>query len=165
MEKILEKISSYHIFNYLIPGIVFAFLAKWYWDIPVIENNVFENLVLYYFCGMVISRIGSLIVEPICKKMKWVKYANYSDFISASKKDNTIGLLSEENNVYRTIIACIFMLLVGKLSLYVASNVTILDFLKREIVLIMLGVLFILAYRKQTKYIRDRINKNIEGDK
>ena len=39
-------------------------------DRSILSDNWLENLVLFYFVGMVLSRIGSLIIEPIMKTDK-----------------------------------------------------------------------------------------------
>lgn len=70
LKQIVGKISSYNIFNNLYPGILFCYVLKIVLDINLLSNNWFENLILFYFAGMVISRIGSVIIEPIMKKIK-----------------------------------------------------------------------------------------------
>ena len=59
----------------------------------------------YYFMGLVISRIGSLMIEPTLKKVGFLKSADYSKFVLASKTDNKLDVLSETNNMYRTLCA------------------------------------------------------------
>lgn len=41
---------------------------------------------------MVTSRIGSIIVEPVCKKFKIVKYVEYKDYVNVCKKDEKFWL-------------------------------------------------------------------------
>jgi hypothetical protein len=36
------------------------------------------------------------------KKISFLKFALYSDFVSASKNDTKLGVLSEADNMYRT---------------------------------------------------------------
>jgi predicted ATPase with chaperone activity len=40
-------------------------------------------------------------VEPFLKKIKFVTFADYKDFLEIQKIDPTISDLSEENNIYR----------------------------------------------------------------
>lgn len=72
IKPIVEKISSYNLFNNLFPGILFCYLLKTMLGIVVVSNNWIENLVIYYFVGIVISRVGSIVIEPIMKKIKMV---------------------------------------------------------------------------------------------
>lgn len=70
MEKILEKLDSYNILNNLLPGIVLNFLLERIIGVKIVEGNIIEDLFVFYFMGMVVSRFGSLVIEPICKKNK-----------------------------------------------------------------------------------------------
>ena len=81
MEKFLDKLSSYNLLNNLLPGAVSCFLMKLYWDKNILSSDVIESIFIYYFIGLVISRVGSVIVEPICRKCKWVKFADYDQYI------------------------------------------------------------------------------------
>jgi hypothetical protein len=57
------------------------------------DENVVVGLFLFYFIGMVISRIGSLTIEPVLKKINFLRFAPYSDFIRASQADVKIDIL------------------------------------------------------------------------
>lgn len=39
-------------------------------NINIVSDNWFERLIVFYFVGMVLSRIGSIIIEPIMEKLK-----------------------------------------------------------------------------------------------
>ena len=62
MDGLLDKISSYNIFNYLLPGSLFAVIADAVTDYRLIQEDIVVGLFLYYFIGLVVSRIGSLVV-------------------------------------------------------------------------------------------------------
>lgn len=156
MEKFLDKLSSYNLLNNLLPGAVSCFLMKLYWDKNILSSDVIESIFIYYFIGLVISRVGSVIVEPICRKCKWVKFADYDQYISASKKDSKLDILLETNNMFRTMLAMCFILLVGKLYIYICLTIKVVGAVEKEIVLIGLLLLFACSYRKQTKYIKRR---------
>ena len=99
MKDILDKLTSYNIFNYLFPGVLFVIIAKATTDYNFVQEDNLLGAFLYYFIGMTISRFGSVIIEPLFKKIKLVKYRDYKEFIDASKKDSKIELLLEVNNV------------------------------------------------------------------
>ncbi len=157
MKQILEKLSSYNIFNYLFPGILFVLILDKLTPYSFVQDDIILGLFLYYFIGLVISRIGSLVVEPFFKAVSFIKFSEYKDFVAAARSDPKIDLLSEVNNMYRTISALFIVILV--LILY-SSIEDILPVLKDASVLVLIIVLlivFILSYRKQTKYIVKRI--------
>jgi len=103
MKDILSKLSSYNLFNYLLPGIIFVVLATKVTHYSFIQQDILIGAFLYYFIGLVISRLGSLVIEPLLKCLLFLQFADYKDFLAASKKDEKIELLSEVNNTYRTL--------------------------------------------------------------
>src|SRR6516225_1970768 len=103
MKELLDKLSSYNLFNYFLPGTVFAAVAQRISRHTFKDNNIVIELFTYYFIGLIISRIGSLVLEPMFKKTKFVRFAAYKDFIAASAKDPDIKILSEQNNMFRTL--------------------------------------------------------------
>lgn len=159
MKEIIDKLSSYNLFNYLLPGILFVAIAKYFTDYNMILENNFIGAFLYYFIGMVISRFGSLVIEPILKKTKFVKFADYSDFISASRNDSKIELFSEVNNTYRTITAMFCLLLLLKTYNHFDSQYHFAKGISFGIVITLILLMFLFSYRKQTRYITKRITK------
>lgn len=163
MEKFLDKLSSYNLLNNMLPGAVSCFLINIYWNKNLLGSNIVESLFIYYFIGMVVSRIGSVIVEPMCKKCKWVKFADYGQYIAASKNDSKLEILSETNNTFRTMLAMCLLLLVGKFYFYICSKVQFAKNVEADILLIALAVLFACSYRKQTRYVKNRVDRDSNG--
>lgn len=162
MDGLLDKISSYNIFNYLLPGSIFAVVADALTSFRVLQEDIIVGLFLYYFIGLVISRIGSLIIEPIFKATRFISFVDYNKFVEASKVDSIISILSETNNMYRTF--CALFVLLPSVVLF-DRYVTALPFLiniSLLIVSVVLLLLFSFAYRKQTTYINKRVSKVIE---
>ena len=82
MKDLLDKISSYNIFNFLLPGVVFAVFVSKTTSFKLMQEDVLSGAFVYYFVGAVISRIGSLVVEPGLKATKLVTFASYRDLKS-----------------------------------------------------------------------------------
>ena len=165
MQDFLKRISSYNLFNYLFPGVLFAVIAEKISQWSFIYENTIITLFLCYFYGIVISRIGSLVIEPIIEKLGNIKKKRYSEYIKASKEDNLIPILSEVRNTYRTIIS----LIVSVLCLYGISEwhkqnpcVYLLIYIA---VPIGLFALFIFSYKKQSNYILERIDTILSREK
>jgi len=157
MKDILSKISSYNLFNYLLPGIVFAVLAERITTYKIIQSDIIVGLFLYYFCGLVISRIGSLIIEPALKKVSFMRFAPYKDYVQVSAKDATIETLSEVNNMYRTLCALFLVIFATKAFETVTMCLNMSTQTSAYILFVLLLVLFVFSYRKQTKYITQRV--------
>lgn len=156
MSELLQKLSTYNIFNYLFPGVVFVILLNRYTGINLAVDDVILGMFLYYFFGLVLSRIGSILIEPILRFTKIVQFSDYARFVRASKLDDKIELLSEVNNMHRTIIAMLGVLLVISICNGSATCRLTAGFLG-------LVILFILSYRKQTSFITKRINEALRN--
>lgn len=157
MKDLLEKLSSYNIFNYLLPGIVFVVLADALTTFHFIQQNIILGVFLYYFIGLIISRLGSIVIEPLLKWSRFVKFSPYADFVSASKEDKSLEVLSEANNVYRTFCSLFVSLIVLKIYERLSISFPILGRWAAEILVVGMLVLFYFSYRKQTQYITKRI--------
>ncbi len=157
MKDLFDKLSSYNLFNYLLPGTLFAAAAGRISDHTFTQGNIVVDLFVYYFIGLVISRIGSLTVGPLMRWTSFVTFAPHKDFIAASARDPRLEVLSEQNNMYRTLCALFVALpvfkgadvLVGRLGQ--TSDVEIL------IACGAFALLFAFAYRKQTQFVKERI--------
>ncbi|EGR3053215.1 hypothetical protein DMW34_01055, partial [Vibrio parahaemolyticus] len=116
MENLLDKLSSYNLFNYLFPGIVFVAIVDSLTAYSFTQENLVLGIFLYYFIGLIISRIGSICIEPLLKKVGFLKFSEYKDYMAASQKDQLIPVLSEANNMYRTL--CSMFLCISLIKLY-----------------------------------------------
>jgi hypothetical protein len=110
MDQFLNKLSSYNIFNYLLPGIIFIYAAEIITHIELTKNQLVISFFLFYFYGLVISRVGAMILEPCLTFLKIIKKHSYTDFLIASKKDAKIEILLEVRNMYRTLCALFFII-------------------------------------------------------
>ena len=157
MKEVFDRLSSYNIFNSLLPGALFAGLGEKITTYSLVHENFLIGLFLYYFIGLIISRIGSLTVEPFLKWIRFVKFADYKDYVKASELDPKVDLFSEQNNMYRTLcslpIALILFKIYGGIEEFLSWNTDTRDIT----LLIGLLILFLFSYRKQTKYIVQRI--------
>lgn len=158
MDTFFDKISSYNIINYMLPGTIFAVISKnWLNYNFIINENILLVLIIIYFIGLAISRIGSIIIEPLLKKIKFIEFAQYEEFVKQDRKDHKISLLNETNNTFRTLIATIILLLFLKLYQYL-SIIFCFSQYNCIILIICLLILFLFSYRKQSLYIKRRVS-------
>ena len=164
MNEIISKITPYNLFNYLIPGVVFYKLCDFILDFDIFINqkhHIIINLMFLYFLGLILSRIGSLFLD------RMFKYRNnyYEDFISASEKDSKIEILSEQNNVYRTMASVsIVALLVQTYSSLASFSLDKKD-IGILVVCVILFYIFIQSYKKQSEYLCSRIKHFTNNNK
>ena len=158
MDKIIERLSAYNIFTNLFPGVIYCFLVDSFLSISLIQEDWLIGLFVYYFIGMVISRTGSLIVEPILEATNFVRYAEYSDYIAASAQDELLPTLLETNNSYRSVLSLLFCIAVTGLWALLSTKFPVFAYYSPYTIVLILTVLFLFSYRKQTRYIVSRVN-------
>lgn len=161
MEQLFNKLENYNILNYILPGIIFDFCCKYYINITIVPTeNILISVFVYYFLGLVISRIGSLIIKPILWKLRILDKKDSSkniDFYQSEIQDSKIKILFTDYNMYRNFIATFFLLLISKLVYEIKTYLNINSTIIYTIVFIFLIVLFTLAYKTQLKHIHNRI--------
>lgn len=155
MDSLLNLLNEYELFNNIFPGIIFFYFSRLQNYIPNFDKiDIYEKLFLYYFIGLIISRIGSLFLEGFFLKLEIIKFADYSKFLKAEEKDSKIHILVLVNNMYRSF--CIVFLFSFFLLIY-KNDFLFYTLLPRLLIILFLFILFVYSYRKQTEYIRKRV--------
>lgn len=155
MEKLFKQLSSYNLLNNLLPGIVFAVIAQHISCWTFLTERTILDLFICYFYGLVISRIGSLIVEPCLSRLL---DRNYPRYLKAKDIDKDIPLLSEVNNTYRTMIALVLCCGLSHLAYKLIDCCSCMKTIIEYGVFISLIPLFIWSFIKQNGYINRRID-------
>lgn len=165
MEKILEKISSYHIFNNLVPGYLFLIISSKILEKSLIMDNIIYSFFQAYFIGVIISRISSLIIGNAIKKIWKLKRESYGEYIKACKKDDKIEILNQDCNMYRSL--CTLMIIEFILKILVVFKIQ--DLINKNIlfllILILLIIVFARSYVKQSNFISLRVKEILKEKK
>ena len=140
-----------------ISGVIFGYYLNDIIGIRILGKDMIFNICICYVVGLLVSRFGTLVVEKVLKKLKCINFANYTDYVVASKKDETLRFLSQINNFFRTIIAMVFLMITAYVlsffKAYLIEYKTPLTIILGVLVL----VLMICSYKKQTEYINKRV--------
>jgi len=159
MDKIIEKISSYHIFNNLVPGYLFLIISSQILGKNLIIDNLIYSFFEAYFIGIIISRISSLLIEKIIVKIWKLKKEPYDNYIEANNIDDKLEILNQDCNMYRSL--CTLMIIELVLKIMVMFEIP--SFINKDIlilvVLILLIILFAFSFVKQSKFISSRVKK------
>jgi hypothetical protein len=172
MEDLLNKLSSYEIINNLVPGGLVIFMLNKLGIVSVADTTILTVLLICYVLGVVASRIGSLVLEPIAKHMKrgnnfpasWnnatsaanhqskvpiLEWREYSQYQKAAREYPKIESLQAVSNMYRSLAAA--FLLVG--AIWIFQSFMPNDFVQ-DVALIVVGfILFNFAWLKQARYV------------
>lgn len=148
ISKISEKISRYDIINNLIPGTALCFILS-YIGYPILDYSAGVCVMICYLVGLINSRFSSLVIEWLCKKIKLIKWRDYSFYNSAKKERPFVETLQEIANVYRAFVSVFFVSLIAYGIQKLLPNCTFLQDHGLWILLSLMFLLFLLSYRKQ----------------
>lgn len=157
MKELLEKLSSYNIFNYLLPGVIFSYSASILTRFNLLQEDILAGVFVYYFIGLVVSRLGSIALQPILEFIFCINLVEYEDFIEAAKPDSRIDVLSEANNMYRTFCSLFVILAILKFYEQLETVFSSLQTYSPYVLIVFLLLLFGFSYKKQTNFIIRRI--------
>jgi hypothetical protein len=158
MNELLSKISSYNLFNYLFPGAAFTVAADSLHFIDLPKLDVATLLLIYYSIGLVISRLGSIVIEPVLRKIKFVRYSDYGRYVTACDTDTKIEVFVEQNNTYRTLLAAVVALLLSYPISYAADRMSLSAEWRHALIVVFILGLFLFSFRKQSEYISKRVD-------
>lgn len=164
MSEIIQKISSYNLFNYLLPGVVFCVMLEHITNFTITQSDLLINAFLFYFAGLCISRVGSIIVEPLLKEIGFVKFSDYGDFAKVAKANPKLEILSEANNTYRTLLATFVSLGIAKIYEKIAIYFEFSSDISLMLLVSALFILFLYSYKKQTLYVSKYIESHKESE-
>lgn len=156
MNNVIEKLGTYQIMTNLLPGAFFGMALRFFFELSLQTENFGEEILVYYFMGFVINRIGSLIVKPILEKMKFIQEAPYPDYLKAVKVDAKLDILSETNNYFRSTLTCFILLPIVGLIRMLIAHIGWIDRWWKGFAMAFLIVLFLFSYRKQTDIVKRR---------
>jgi hypothetical protein len=91
------------------------------------------------------------------KKIGFLKYAPYRDFVNASKANSKIDTLSAANNYVRSLLTSALLFpVIGGLRV-LALNCSWFSCNWRWVLLLFIIIIFLFSYKKQTEYIYKRV--------
>lgn len=162
MENFFNKLENYNIFNYILPAIIFDIGCRIYINLTIIPtDNLVIATFIYYFIGLVISRVGSLIIKPLLWKLRILNKDYVSkecDFYRAEEKDPKIKILFTNYNMYRNFISAFSLLIILKIATKIQKYFPLNSTFIFTSIIILLLVLFVMSYKKQLQYIYNRVN-------
>jgi len=154
MDELFKKITSYNILNYLLPGVLFAFFVTELTPYSLVQEDWIQGVFFYYFLGMVVSHIGSVLLAPIMRVTRLAPQEPYEDYLTAVKKDEVIPILAQERGTIRSFLTAALLIIAIKAY---SEEPFLSGTSEIYAVFAILGLIFLLAYRRQTSFISKRV--------
>lgn len=156
VNSLFNRLSSYQILAILLPGASLLGYMKFYLSIEIkVDENVWWFLLSSYVTGVILSRIGSVVIEGIMKKFSYIKKYDVQRYLIKRKDDDLVETLLSFANLYRSFSAVFLVLpIISILCGYNPFKYYLIYFLY-----IMLLILFINSFYKQYKYFCNAVDK------
>lgn len=160
MESLLSKISAYHLISYALTGLL---LTSCYIVLHGLSPEYNPAIIFgaVYLVGLLVSRIGSILLEWPLKKTGFIQYVPYAEFVEAETIDSKVSGLAEQSSFYRTL-CCGFGLLAGFSA--VDGREPIVPNIQgrvETVAFFLITCLFLFAYKKQCKFVYDRVKTQL----
>lgn len=160
MDNMSSKISPYDLLNVLFPGVLAVAFYSWCFGVSILAIDIVSSTVYFcitYLVGIIVSRIGSLIIEPLFKKFGFITW--HKNYYKAERRDPKISILLKVMNMYRTLVAltvsCCALVLV---TTFFTKTITCCTCLQLLLMLVAIMMLFSVSYIKQSKLIYRRVD-------
>ena len=161
MGSFTEKLSPYDFINNLFPGVlVLAFMA-WSLNLSFTADGVISIVVYFcivYFVGIIMSRLGSLVLEPIFRKTRIAKW--HKNYYVGERNDPKIPILLRDLNMYRSLaVSSLFCCLISPVAVFITKTISCCMCLEAMLVLFIVAVIFTCSYGKQSRLIYRRVDE------
>lgn len=161
INQIIDKFSPYQLFCNLFPGFLVVRGFCYVTSTTLVTENICETLGVIYFYGVAVSRVASIIVEPVLKRLFKIQFAPYSEYLEALRQDISLADLMREANMFRILLTVVLILLfIFLLNLipFVQKRWCSSCFFVISQVIVFIPV-FACSYRKQCVFVVERIEK------
>ena len=153
LDALFKKLSSYQLFNFIVPGALFLGILKFLFDVDIqIDNNIWWFMLASYITGISLSRFGSIVIEGFLLKGGIIKDYDVRKYLQKKKDYELIEMLLELTNLYRTLCALFTVLF---LITFKFKDPCECHWFLTEL---SLAILFGLSFYKQYNYFLDSIN-------
>jgi hypothetical protein len=140
--KIKTEIPFYSVLNVFFVGVITVILFYGLWPnemkhtLGVISGSAHGYVGIYAvqcLAGLIVNRVGSVVVEPLARQMKLLKWTEYGVYCEKSKNDEILSILSREYALSRSfttlfLLISIAMLLTCNLVFFVVTLLVTLLF-------------------------------------
>ena len=153
-----DKLDAYNLIANLVPGAALVY-ALHFSKFPVPDpEKIGAFLLTAFVVGVATNRLGSLVLDPVLRRVGFLHKKDYQAFLGSEKQDARLETLVANSGLYRTFVTAglVYLTLLATNCVFAAIGI------KPNIVFILVAVLgmviFLFAFRKEDDYIRTRMN-------
>lgn len=152
-----DKLDAYNLVANLVPGAALTY-ALHYSKFPTPSPDELGAFLLVAFvAGVTSNRLGSLVLDPFLRRIRFLEVKNYDSFVTSERVDKKLETLVANHGLYRTFFTAgaIYLLL------FIISRLlpgAVLPAQAVFVLFVIAGMLvFLFAFKKEDGYIHSRI--------
>lgn len=165
MNDFIFLLSNLRVVSSIVPGAILCIYINDFLKINILRHETIVNIFIFYAVGVIIGRIGSIVIEPLFESFGIIDKENYPNFIDAEIKNPKVSTIDEISRFYRSMATLMMLIIVGILFEYPMNLYPLTYVLGGHIVSVLILILMIKSYSKQSEYTANRIKKVLEDDK
>ena len=156
--ELLSKFTRYDWFTTLLPGICCLAIGRRLGLFETVPKSYIETFGFIFFLGLVSSRIGASVIEPISKFKKFNLWGPYADYLNFRLKDEKgADMLVTNANWFRSLTGMVLLLICITATGFMCDYFGLEPSARQWCLLVALMALFADSYRRQLRFIRGRI--------
>ena len=149
INSLFNKLSAYQLLSLMLPGASLLGTLKFIFTIDIkVNENIWWFLLASYVVGIILSRIGSLLIEEVFKKMGFIKGYNVGNYIAKRKEDDMVETLLSFANLYRSFCALSILMIIVTM----VKGYGFCDYWHYFLLEVLLLLLFAFSFCKQYNY-------------
>ena len=152
-----EKLDGYDLVANLVPGAALTYALHFSKFPTPAPDDWVAFLLVAFVAGVTANRLGSLIVDPFLRQLKFLKPKDYDSFVTSEKTDKKLETLVANHGLYRTFFTAGLVYLILMLGSYLFPAVASSSPVNFTCFVVAGMAVFLFAFRKEDGYIHSRI--------
>lgn len=157
-----DKLDAYNLFANLVPGAALTYALHYSGFPSPSPDEALAFLLVSFVAGVTANRLGSLLLDPLLRRWKFIKPKDYHSFLMREKADRKLDALVANSGLYRTFFTAGIIYLAAVI---IAPLVTPIGGKALLLIFVVAGMaVFLFAFRKEDGYIHSRIGPKPEAE-
>lgn len=157
-----DKLDAYNLVANLVPGAALVYALNFSKFPTPSPDDLGAFLLVSFVAGVMTNRLGSLVLDPLLRNLKFLHKKDYKAFVLSQRVDPKLDTIVANTGLYRTFVAAALIFIF----LLISDGLIDYFMLSGEVVFIMFVVMGLLvslfALRKEDNYIHERISAKDE---
>jgi hypothetical protein len=153
-----DKLDAYNLVANLVPGAALTYALHFSGFPTPPPDKLGAFLLVAFVAGVTANRMGSLLLDPLLRRWKFLKPKDYHSFLMREKGDRKLDALVANSGLYRTFFTAGIIYLAAVIAAPLVADVGIQTLLVTFVIAGM--AVFLFAFKKEDSYIHSRIERD-----